>query len=79
MKVADLGGQAGGCVRRRSPRSEATGFKMTWTNVCLRVCSSDRSSDSNGDADGGLLDRLVHWKSLKFQRFRQSALGSSMV
>ena len=47
MKLADLGGQARGCVRRRSPRSRATGLKTTWTNVCLRVCSSDRSSDSN--------------------------------
>ena len=35
MNVADLGGQGCGCVRRRSPRSDATGFKMTRANVRL--------------------------------------------
>jgi hypothetical protein len=43
MKVADLGGQARGCVRRRSPRSRATGFKMTRANVRLDSCRCGRA------------------------------------
>jgi hypothetical protein len=78
MKVADLGGQARGCSPTFAPEPGHR-IQDDLENVCLRVCSSDRSSDSNGDADGGPLDRLIHWKSLKFQRFRQSAVGSSMV
>jgi hypothetical protein len=43
MKVADLGGQARGCVRRRPPRNEASGYKMTRVNVRLDSCRRDRA------------------------------------
>jgi phage terminase large subunit-like protein len=42
MKVVDLGGHARGCVPRRSPRSEASGYKMTRANVRLDSCRCGR-------------------------------------
>jgi hypothetical protein len=79
MNVADTNVQARVCARQGSSRSVVPGFKLNWANVCLRVCSSDGSCDSNADADGAQLDHLVRFNGLKFQRFRQSAVGSSMV
>jgi hypothetical protein len=43
MKVAELGVQARGRARRGSPRSRATGFKMSRANVCLKPLRCGRA------------------------------------
>jgi hypothetical protein len=67
MKVANPGGQARGCVRRRPPGSEASGYKMTSTNVCLDPRRCGRAS-----AMGTSMAQVISPDDLSFPAASQS-------